>query len=90
MIDPECAICSELITAIESLEKIVGHIEWGCQGSSKKSDFGLTKKYIIERVGEIKKMQKWHEYFHSTGESLMDTNRDVNSGGKQPRRWRKP
>ena len=89
MIDPDCAICCSLTDAQENLGKIVKHIEWSCTGSKKKSDFGLTKSFIKEQIGTIRKMQKWHEYYHSTGESLMDTNADVNSGNSQPRNWRR-
>ncbi len=89
MIDPDCAVCCALNDAKESLGKIVKFIEWSCVGTRKKSDFGLTRNHLMEKIGEINKMQKWHEYHHSTGESLMETNAEVNSGiSSKPKRWR--
>ena len=86
--DVDCAICCALEEAKEALAKIVRHIDWSCAGTRKKNDFGLTKNHLMERIGEITKMQKWHDYFHSTGESLMETNSEINSN-QQPKRWRK-
>lgn len=89
MIDPDCAVCCQLEATVESLEKIIQYIEWSCTGKKSKQDFGLTKSFIKEQVGVIKKMGKWHQYYHSTGESLMETNSELNSNNN-PKRWRKP
>jgi len=95
MMDPECAICCLLDETEGKLAKIVGHIEWACTGKKKKEDFGLTKSFVKQQINTIKTMQKWHQYHHSTGESLKDTNAGLNSNqgqqpGQQPQRWRRP
>lgn len=92
MIDPDCAICCCLDETINSLSTIVKHIEWSCTGQKKKEDFGLTKNFVSAQITTIKAMQKYHEYHHSTGESLRDTNLGVRSSNEgqppPPQRWR--
>ena len=91
MMDPECAICCSLDDAINSLATIVKHIDWSCSNKKKKEDYGLTKSFVNTQIATIKAMQKYHQYHHSTGESLKDNNLGVNSNqgqAGQPRRWR--
>jgi len=93
MMDPDCAICCSLDESINSLSTIIKHIDWSCTGKSKKEDFGLTKSFVKRQIDTIKTMQKYHQYHHSTGESLKDTNSilDSNQGQPgQPQRWRRP
>lgn len=91
MIDPDCAICCCLDEAINQLSTIVKHIDWSCTGQKKKEDFGLTKSFVNEQINTIQTMQKWHQYHHSTGESLKETNAGINSNKDgQPKRWRRP
>ena len=89
MIDPECAICCSLMDAMNSLATITKHIDWSCTGKKKKEDFGLTKSFVNTQIATIKQMQKYHQYHHSTGESLKQTNAELGSNNpSQPRRWR--
>tara|TARA_B100001109_G_C18572595_1_gene339464 strand:- start:286 stop:558 length:273 start_codon:yes stop_codon:yes gene_type:complete len=89
MMDHDCAVCCSLLAARESLEEVVGYIMMSCAGQKRKEDFGLTKSFINEQINVIKKMEKYHQYYHSTGESLIETNRQLNSNTKPPR-WHKP
>lgn len=91
--DPECAICHALHEASENLSRICDFILMS--QPKKKKDFGLYKSFVDRQVGEIAKMQKYHDYYHITGEALNDSEPKVNypsSGGDytppRPRRFR--
>lgn len=68
----ECSICSSLQEAATALLRIVSHIEMSCLGTGKKKDFGLEKSFIESQVKVIRRMFKFHQYYHATGESLND------------------
>jgi len=85
MLDDQCSICCALQDALNNLNIIIKHIDWSCTGSRKKQDFGLSKNFIQMQTKQINNMQKWHEYHHSTGESLMDAPSNIESTSEQPR-----
>lgn len=75
----DCAICFSLQQAATALIRISKNIEMSCIGQSKKKDFGLEKSFIDSQLVTLKKMMKFHQYYHSTGESLNDN--DFGLGG---------
>lgn len=92
--DPECAICDALLQATTNLSRISDFILMS--QPKKKKDFGLYESLVKRHIGEIAKMQKYHEYYHATGESLSDMGSgiDYSSGGgdytpPKPQRFRK-
>lgn len=87
--DPDCAVCHSLQEASEALGRISTYISLS-QPKIKK-DFGLYRSLVETQIKEISKMQKYHEYYHATGESLSDVGSGLNSppgDSFRPRRYR--
>lgn len=93
--DPDCAICHAMCEAIDNLTRIGDYIMLSKPKSKK--DFGLHKSFVDKQIATIMQMQKFHDYYHSTGEALNDSGSGLDSfmgGGnysppeKRPRRFR--
>jgi hypothetical protein len=83
-LDNECAICFSLQEAITALARISLNIKMCSQGSSKKKEFGLDKSFIDSQISTIKRMVKFHQYYHSTGEALSDNDFGLHSNNENP------
>lgn len=91
--DNDCAVCCHLKEAQEQLAQIAGLIEFSCSAQKKKKDFGLDKGYVMKEVAVIQQMMKYHQYFHSTGESLNDSESVIDlymNEPQKPKRFREP
>lgn len=70
--DEDCAVCCHLKLSQETLAKIAGLIEFSCATQKRKRDFGLDKSFIMKEVSTLQQMIKYHNFWHSSGESLND------------------
>ena len=80
----DCAICHSLQEAATALTRISRNIQMSCMGKSKKKEFGLEKSFVDSQISTMKRMMKFHQYYHSTGESLNDGDFGLNSGNENP------
>jgi len=83
-LDNECAICFSLQEALTALARISLNIKMCSQGSSKKKEFGLEKSFVDSQISTIKRMGKFHQYYHSTGEALSDSDFGLHSNNENP------
>jgi len=92
VMDDDCSVCCLLQDSYNNLTKIVEYIDQSCAKQKVKRDFGLDKSYIIRELTSIQQMQRYHQYFHSTGMSLNDSESVVDSlsTAPKPKRFRKP
>ena len=80
----ECAICFSLQEAAVALGRISTNIKMCSLGSSKKKEFGLEKSFVDSQISTIKRMMKFHQYYHSTGEALSDGDFGLHSNNENP------
>ena len=80
----DCAICFSLQEAATALGRISNNIKNCCIGNPKKKDFGLEKSFVDSQISTVKRMMKFHQYYHSTGESLNDNDFGLPSGNENP------
>jgi len=69
----DCSICFSLQEAATALGRISTNIKMCSLGSSKKKEFGLEKSFVDSQISTIKRMMKFHQYFHACGEALSDS-----------------
>jgi len=80
----DCAICFSLQEAATALGRISTNIKNCSMGNSKKKEFGLEKSFVDSQISTIKRMMKFHQYYHSTGEALSDGDFGLPSGNENP------
>jgi len=81
-ITSECAICHSLEEARIALQRIANNIDMSCISKSRKKDFGLEKSFVEAQISVITRMVKFHQYYHSTGQSLNDGDFGLNLGNE--------
>lgn len=96
--DPEeyindCAICFSLQEAATALMRISNNINMSCMQKSPKKDFGLEKSFVDAQVSTLKRMMKFHQFYHATGTALNEgdfglSNPDTNNTPPKFRRFR--